>query len=147
MKIHKLIGTLLTAVAFASASQFINPSTALSVPEPWGGGYSATLISPTAGAVLYPGERVRVEWSATLPSTSANMCEAELWLSLDGGRTFSFCITPQMDPKVRYFYWTVPNMPTKTAVLDIRFGCEHYYPECYSPQPQSPFVISSLGGN
>jgi hypothetical protein len=146
MKIHKLAGVL-SAVAFASALQLVNPSTTLSAPDPSGGGYSATLISPMATAVLFPGQRVRVEWTATFPPTNAGMCEAELWLSLDGGRTFPFCITPQMDPKVRYFYWTVPNMPTRTAVLDIRFGCEHYYPECYSPQVQSPFVISSLGGN
>jgi hypothetical protein len=142
MKIHKLVGTLF-AVAFASALQLVNPSTALSAPGPSGGGYSATLISPTAGTVLYSGQSVRVEWSATLPQTDAGMCEAELFLSLDGGRTFTFCITPQMDPKARYFYWTVPNMPTKTAVLDIRFGCEHYYPECYAPQPASMFTIAS----
>lgn len=142
MQIHKLVGTLF-AVAFASALQLVNPSTALSAQDLSGGGYSATLILPTAGAVLYPGQRVRVEWSATLPPTKAGMCEAELFLSLDGGRTFTYCITPQMDPNVRYFYWTVPNMPTKYAVLDIRFGCEHYYPECYAPQPASMFTIAN----
>jgi hypothetical protein len=141
MKIHKLVGTLF-AVAFASALQLVNPSTALSADN-WGGGYSATLISPAAGAVLYPGQIVRVEWTATQPKTGAGMCEEELWLSLDGGRTFTFCITPQMDPNARYFYWTVPNMLTKTAVLDIRFGCEHYYPECYAPQPRSMFTIAN----
>src|ERR1041385_3275530 len=112
MKIHKLVGTLF-AVAFAFALQLINPSTAVSSPE--ASGYSATLISPTAGQVFYPGQRVRVEWTATLPKTEAQMCEAELWLSLDGGRTFTYCITPQMDPSVRYFYWQVPNMPTKVS--------------------------------
>jgi hypothetical protein len=65
----------------------------------------------------------------------------EIWLSLDGGRAFSTCITPALTPRSRYFDWTVPT-PTNTAVLDIRFGCEFYYPESYSPQPASAFVIA-----
>jgi hypothetical protein len=109
-------------------------------------GYSARLISPTAGQVLYPGQRVRVEWEATLPNTKAVGCETELVLSLDGGSTFNTYITPPLDPKVRYFYWTVPNTPTNTAVLDIRFGCEVFYPESRSPQPASPFVIMQSAG-
>ena len=106
-------------------------------------GYSARLISPTAGQVLYPGQKVRVEWEATLPNTKAVGCETEVVLSLDGGTTFNTWISPQLDPKARYFYWTVPNTPTNAAVLDIRFGREMpYYPETYSPQPASTFVIA-----
>ena len=45
-------------------------------------------------------------------------------------------------PNRRYFDWTVPNTPTNAAVLDVRFGCEMYYPETYSPQPASTFVIA-----
>jgi hypothetical protein len=33
-------------------------------------------------------------------------------------------------------------MPTNAAVLDIRFGCELYHPESYSPQAASTFVIA-----
>ena len=109
-------------------------------------GYSARLISPTAGQVLYPGQKVRVEWEATLPNTKAVGCETEVVLSLDGGTTFNTWISPQLDPKARYFYWTVPNTPTNAAVLDIRFGCEWYYPESYSPQPASTFVIAKSAG-
>ena len=109
-------------------------------------GYSARLISPTAGQVLYPGQRVRVEWEATLPNTQAAGCETEVVLSLDGGTTFNTWISPQLDPKARYFYWTVPNTPTKEAVLDIRFGCEVFYPESRSPQTASPFVIMQTAG-
>jgi len=29
----------------------------------------------------------------------------------------------------------VPNTPTHSAVLDIRFGCDLRYPESYAPQP------------
>lgn len=109
-------------------------------------GYSARLISPTAGQVLYPGQRVRVEWEATLPKTNAVGCEMELVLSLDGGITFNIYITPPLDPKARYFYWTVPNTPTNAAVLDIRFGCEVFYPESRSRQTASPFVIMPTAG-
>ena len=107
-------------------------------------GYSARLISPTAGQVLYPGQKVRVEWEATLPKTKAVGCETEVVLSLDGGTTFNTWISPQLDPKARYFYWTVPNTPTNAAVLDIRFGCEVFYPESRSPQPASTFIIANV---
>jgi hypothetical protein len=109
-------------------------------------GYSARLISPTAGQVLYPGQIVRVEWEATLPNVKAQRCETEVVLSLDGGQTFTMWITTQLDPRARYFYWTVPNTPTNAAVLDIRFGCEYYYPESYAPQPASTFVIAQTPG-
>jgi hypothetical protein len=136
MKIRGIILTLFT-VALSFAPQFVNSSSAAS------GKYSAQLISPTAGQVLYPGQKVRVEWRSVLPPINLAGCEAEVWLSLDGGRTFTMCITPVMDPKAQYFYWTVPNLPTNTAVLDIRFGCEGWYPENYAPQPASMFTIAT----
>src|SRR2546429_4832924 len=127
------------AVALSVAPQFVNTSSAADK-------YSARLVSPTAGQVLYPGQQVRVEWQATFPKNDAGGCEMEVWLSLDGGRTFTMCLTPHVDPHMTYFYWTVPNTPTNAAVLDIRFGCEFYYPESYSPQTNSPFVISQATG-
>jgi hypothetical protein len=136
MKIRGIILTLF-AVALSFAPQFVNSSSAAS------GKYSAQLISPTAGQVLYPGQKVRVEWRSVLPPINLAGCEAEVWLSLDGGRSFTMCITPVMDPKAQYFYWTVPNLPTNTAVLDIRFGCEGWYPENYAPQPASMFTIAT----
>lgn len=53
------------------------------------------------------------------------------------------CITPILDPKAQYFFWTVPNVPTNAAVLDIRFGCEGWYLENYAPQPASMFTITT----
>ena len=135
MKTRGFIVTMLAA-AFIFAPQFVNTSSAAS-------GYSAKLISPTAGQVLYPGQRVKVEWKAIFPRVNLEWCEMEVLLSLDGGRTFNICISVSFDPKATYFYWTVPNTPTNAAVLDIRFGCEMIYPETYSPQTNSPFVIAS----
>jgi hypothetical protein len=136
MRIRGFIVTIL-AVALISAPQLGSFSSAAS------GKYSAQLISPTGGQVLYPGQKVRVDWKSVLPSINLEGCEAEVWLSLDGGRNFTMCITPIMDPKAQYFYWTVPNLPTNAAVLDIRFGCEGWYPENYAPQPASMFTIST----
>jgi hypothetical protein len=110
------------------------------------GNYAAKLISPTAGQILVPGQQVRVEWKTVLPHVDLSWCELEVYLSLDGGGSFPFRITPHLDPRAAFFYWTVPNMPTNTAVLDIRFGCEGTYPESYSPQPASTFAITQTAG-
>ena len=104
--------------------------------------YRATLISPRAGQVLVPGQVVRIEWTADFPDVDLTMCETEVLLSLDGGKTIYMLLTEQRNPKVQYFDWTVPNTPTNAAVLDIRFGCLNIYPETSSLQVRSAFVIS-----
>lgn len=135
----KTRGFLVTmfAVALSFAPQLVSNSSAA-------GMYSAHLISPMAGQVLYPSQKIRVEWRSTLPPINLGACEMEVWLSLDGGRTFTMWISPWLDPKAQYFYWTVPNTPTNAAVMDIRFGCEPGYPESYAPQPASTFVIGKV---
>jgi hypothetical protein len=122
------------AVALSVAPPLVTSSAA--------GTYSATLISPRAGQILYPGQKIVMEWKSTLPNIDLTGCEREVFLSLDGGRTFSIYITPLFNPKATSYLWTVPNTPTNAAVLDIRFGCEGWYPESYAPQPASTFVIA-----
>ena len=75
------------------------------------------------------------------------MCEMEVLLSLDGGKTIYMRLIESRNPKIQYFDWTVPNAPTNTAVLNIRFGCLNIYPETPSLQIQSAFVISSAVNN
>src|SRR5215469_13939701 len=123
MKTPVLIVALLL-MAFAIAPQNLNAQSS--------NGFSAKLISPRLGQVLYPGEQFRIEWQSSLPKTNAHLCEMELRLSLDGGRTFSTWITTEIPPNTTYFDWTVPNTPTNAAVLDVNFGCELYYPETFS---------------
>ena len=131
------IVVILFLVAFAFAHANVNAQ----------GTYSAKLISPSAGQVLHSGQTVRVQWKSRLPNIDFGACETEVWLSLDGGRTFTARISPWLNPKgPKYFNWPVPNWPTLAAVLDIRFGCEPGYPESYAPQPASTFVIASGGG-
>jgi hypothetical protein len=134
MKIRVLVMAFI-AVALSVVPQFINTASA--------GGYSAQLISPTAGQVLYPGQRIKVAWRVQLPHVDLGACETEVFLSLDGGQTFSMMISPAMDPKAQYFYWIVPNIPTNQAVMEVRFGCEPGYPESYAPQPASMFTIAN----
>ena len=99
-----------------------------------------------AGEVVFPGQKVRIVWEASLPKLPVDLswCEAEIYLSLDGGRSFPVIITPvHLDPinRILSFDWSVGNTPTAAAVLDIRFGCEQYFPETRSVQTASSFVI------
>ena len=124
------------AVAISAVPQLVTTASA-------GGTYSARLISPRVGQVLYPGQHIRVEWKSVLPNLKGLAgCEMEVWMSVDGGRTFVMCISPWLKPEAKFFDWTVPNTPTNAAVLDIRFGCEVFYPETFAPQPASTFVIA-----
>ena len=136
MKTRRLILALF-ALTVALAPQ--SPQTAFARPDPKK--YSARLISPRAGEVLVPGQVVRIQWTADFPDVDLTMCETEVLLSLDGGKTIYMLLTEQRNPKIQYFDWTVPNTPTKEAVLDIRFGCLNLYPETPSLQVRSAFVI------
>ena len=128
----------LVALIFVLAPQ--RPTTVFARPYK---GYNARLISPAPGQVLKPGQVVRVQWTANFPNVDLEMCETEVLLSLDGGRTIYMMLTEQRNPKVQYFDWTVPNTLTNEAVLDIRFGCLNLYPETPSVQIHSAFVISA----
>jgi hypothetical protein len=140
---------ILFAVAFAFAPQLLKTSTA--APDGQEGKYAARLVSPKAGDVVFPGQKVEIVWEASFPKLPVNLtwCETEIYLSLDGGQSFPVIITPiHLDPNpsdpspstILSWDWTVGNTPTHAAVLDIRFGCEQFYPETRSIQPSS-FVI------
>lgn len=136
MKTGGLVLALLS-LTFALAPQ--SPRTAFA--QRGNDNYTAKLISPRAGEVLAPGQVVRIQWTANFPDVDLTMCETEVLLSLDGGKTIYMMLTEQRNPNVQYFDWTVPNTPTNAAVLDIRFGCLNLYPETSSLQVRSAFVI------
>ena len=142
MKLQRLILALL-ALTCVLAPQLPGRASA----QPSTQKYSARLISPRPGAVLVPGQVVRIAWTADFPNVDLTMCETEVLLSLDGGRTIYLMLTEQRNPKIQYFDWTVPNTPTNQAVLDIRFGCLNIYPETTSLQLQSSFVIGQAPAN
>ena len=142
MKTQRLVLALL-ALTFALAPQLLRTAFAQRTQD----NYRAKLISPRAGQVLSPGQVVRIQWTANFPNVDLTMCETEVLLSLDGGKTIYMLLTEQRNPKVQYFDWTVPNAPTNAAVLDIRFGCLNIYPETRSLQLRSAFVISPAVNN
>ena len=142
VKTPRLLLALL-ALTFALAPQL--PGTAFA--QRTQDNYRAKLISPRAGQVLIPGQVVRIAWTADFPDVDLTMCEMEVLLSLDGGKTIYMRLIESRNPKIQYFDWTVPNAPTNNAVLDIRFGCLNIYPETRSLQVQSAFVISSAVNN
>lgn len=136
MKARSLI--LLLALTFTLAPQSPGSPTER-------GDYTAQLISPRPGEVLRPGQVVTVSWSSTFPNVDVSMCETELLLSLDGGRTYSY-ITSQRNPKIKFFNWTVPDVAERVpAILDIRFGCLGIYAETSSFQIESTFWIEPVG--
>jgi hypothetical protein len=138
MKLHRLIPALLALTAVLTP-QLPGTATAQSDKPKYG----AKLISPRPGQTLQPGQVVRIQWTANFPNVDLSMCETEVLLSLDGGKTIYTMISEQRNPRIQYFDWTVPNLPTRQAVLDIRFGCLNIYPETSSLQVQAPFVIGS----
>jgi len=138
MKLHRLLPALLALAAVLTPQL---PGTAFAQSDK--PKYSARLISPRPGEILQSGQVVRIQWTATFPNVDLSMCETEVLLSLDGGKTIYMMVTEQRNPRIQYFDWTVPNTPTNQAVLDIRFGCLNIYPETSSLQLRSPFVIKS----
>jgi hypothetical protein len=105
--------------------------------------YSVRLISPAPGDVLVAGQRTTITWDALLPKIDLTWCEQEITLSLDGGKTATMRLTPQLDPRAKSFDWLVPDAPTEKAVLILRFGCEGTFQETAYPQTQSVFTIAS----
>ncbi len=73
---------------------------------------------PTAGDILFSGQRVEVRWTALPPAVS----ECELLLSLDGGREYMVRLTPELEGTTRELAWFVPNLPTPRARLRLRVG-------------------------
>ena len=142
MKLHRLFPVLL-ALTFVFTPELLK-TTCAQTDKPR---YSARLLSPRPGDVLTPGQVVRVQWTANFPNVDLTMCETEVLLSLDGGKTIYMMLTEQRNPRIQYFDWTVPNAPTNAAVLDIRFGCLNIYPETRGLQLHSAFVIRSAANN
>lgn len=83
------------------------------------------LRAPLAGELLTAGSTATLAWDASagwerLPEHA----EWEAFLSLDGGRTWSFRITPHLDSDLRQVSWVVPELPSRDVRLLLRFGDE-----------------------
>jgi hypothetical protein len=105
------------ALAIVSAATIVPAAAVAATAVP------VRLLQPTFGTVLEPGSIVSLEWAAAgaLPSGAE---EWEAFLSLDGGRSWSYRITPHLDLDIRRFAWRVPNAPARDARILLRFGDE-----------------------
>jgi hypothetical protein len=71
-------------------------------------------------ASVAAGRLVELRWRG-IP---ADIEEAELLLSLDGGRSYPVRLTPELEARTTSFRWRVPDLPTEQAVLMLRVGDE-----------------------
>ena len=83
------------------------------------------LLSPAQGATLEAGSALTLEW-APGPDLAgfAGAEEWEVFLSLDGGRTYLARITPHLDLAVRRVTVRLPDLPSADARLLLRMGDE-----------------------
>ncbi|MEW6737949.1 MAG: hypothetical protein AB1489_42120 [Acidobacteriota bacterium] len=106
------------------------------------------LLSPKPGDNFTPGQKVKITWQVEiLGELDLNWCEQEIFLSLDGGKTMKYRITPELSPRVREYEWTVPNLPTDRAVIDIRFGSEFSKSRFEKSKPQKKSMFRILPSN
>jgi hypothetical protein len=82
-------------------------------------------VAPAAGEVLSPGAIVDVRWTSPCSApVERKVDEAELVLSLDGGRTFPIRVSPELKACASHFLWKVPALPAAHARLALRTGSE-----------------------
>ncbi|MGE5233921.1 MAG: hypothetical protein ACM3OB_07405 [Acidobacteriota bacterium] len=79
------------------------------------------LVSPRTGVTLAGGEEAVLEWRAPpLPGVE----EWEAFLSVNGGVSYAFRLTPHLDVALRRVSVRLPMAPTDDARLLLRFGDE-----------------------
>jgi len=79
--------------------------------------------SPSRGTTVTGGALVDARWIVDAEE-AAGADEAELVLSLDGGRTFPVRISAGLSPGETSYRWRVPALPTEDARLALRIGVD-----------------------
>ncbi|MGE5236955.1 MAG: hypothetical protein ACM3O7_11460 [Acidobacteriota bacterium] len=79
---------------------------------------AGTIVSPSAGETVQAGQLVDVRWTPL----DARVDEFELLLSLDDGDSFPIRLTERLEPGLIDHRWSVPNLPSSSARLRVRFG-------------------------
>ncbi|HEY1434201.1 MAG TPA: hypothetical protein VGG65_02440 [Thermoanaerobaculia bacterium] len=82
-------------------------------------------LSPARGESLAPGSIVEVSWASLCGAgRGREIDEAEIVLSLDGGKTFPIRVTPELKPCAARYLWKVPALPAAHARLALRAGAD-----------------------
>lgn len=93
--------------------------------EPWTGDPLFTITSVWSGASFAAGESLPISWVAAPALVNEPWIEEwELFLSLDGGATYSSRLTPHLDIAKRSFSIRLPAVTTDAARLMFRMGDE-----------------------
>jgi len=83
------------------------------------------LLSPPQSATLEAGAAITLEWAPGADLAGfAGAEEWEVFLSLDGGRTYLARITPHLDLAIRRVTVRLPDLPSADARLLLRMGDE-----------------------
>lgn len=88
---------------------------------------------PAGAAALKAGTLATLRWEGFGAVPPAHAEEWEVFLSIDGGRTYPLRITPHLDLAVRGFVFQIPDLPTQDARLLLRLGDERNEVEVESP--------------
>lgn len=81
------------------------------------------LIAPT-GETWSGGESVEIGWRLRGGSAPSDFEEWEVFLSVDGGRSWPVRLTPHLGRAVARYRAVVPNLPSNDVRLLLRFGDE-----------------------
>jgi hypothetical protein len=83
------------------------------------------LLAPAEGTVLQGGSTAVLEWAPLAGQLGQTRWEEwEAFLSLDGGTTYPFRVTPHLDRDLRHVTFKVPRFPTRNGRLLLRVGDE-----------------------
>jgi len=122
MATHRLPLLLASALALGAAA----------APAPAATPAAVEIVSPAAGATLAAGSRALVEWRPA-PGATPAFEEWEAFLSLDGGASWPFRLTPHLDRARSRFEVELPPVPAERALLLLRFGDEREEAELAAP--------------
>ena len=86
---------------------------AVAAPRPAG---PPSLILPGDRAVR-AGQLIELRWAS-----ADSVSELEILLSVDGGRHYTRCISPELDPRRLTYVWRVPELADRPLRLRIRFN-------------------------
>jgi hypothetical protein len=120
-----------TLIGFASTA--VAASTEPLRPER--GADRVELLAPRPAVPLLAGTTAVLQWAA-LPGLAGLPAreEWEAFLSLDGGKSYTFRITPHLDSDLKRTLWEVPRVPSADVRLLLRFGDERHETAIELPQ-------------
>ncbi len=109
-----------------------------------GGDGRVELVAPRPAVPLVAGSTAVLQW-APLPGLAGLPAkeEWEAFLSLDGGKSYTYRITPHLDSDLQRTLWEVPGVPSADARLLLRFGDERRETVVELPQR---FTITAAPG-